>query len=300
MECYEYVLRSAGELNPLASRREFRGALLRADGGYGCLHPWPELGDFSLEQELAELSRGGAGPLGRRALACCRVDGEARRAGRSLWSGLTIPESHFTLGAAETVPEGFRLVKVKGGADLKGLCGRLDRLPGDLRIRLDCNGVLDGLAGFLRFWAALEPWWERIDFVEDPCAYDEGLWRELERRTGVRLALDRWEGPAPEDRIRVIKPAVQADWRGAGRLVFTSSMDHPVGQLFAAWCAAREVAERPERVLLCGLVTHHLFNAGADPFLEALGPPRPVLVPPAGTGLGWDDLLEALPWKTLS
>lgn len=299
MEIFAYRLRAAGELNPLVARREFRGALLRVEGGHGCLHPWPELGDATLEEELEELRRGGAGPLGRRTLACCREDGAARRAGRSLWTGLVVPESHFTFGPSGGVPEGFRAVKIKGGRDLESLRERLGGIPGGIRIRLDCNGVLGDAAGFFRFWQALEPWWERIEFVEDPFPYEEAAWCEVERRSGCRLALDRWMGTAPEERIRVIKPALQEDWKGAGSLVFTSSMEHPLGQLYAAWCAAREAEARPERVLLCGLVTHHLFAANGDPFLEGLGPPRPRLQPPPGTGLGWDDLLESLPWKPL-
>ncbi len=298
MEYCEYVLRGEGALNPLAPRREFPGALIRFEGGYGCVHPWPELGDATLAEELRALSRSDAGRLGRQALACCRIDGEARRLGRSLWAGLTIPESHFTLGADGAVAESFRAVKVKGGADMANLRKRLEELPASVRIRVDCNGVLDGVDGFLQFWEALEPWWDRIDFIEDAFAYDEGHWSQMEQRTGCRLALDRWMGPAPEGRLRVIKPAMQPDWGGRGPLVFTSYMDHPLGQLFAAWCAAREAAERPERLGLCGLVTHHLFAAD-NPFLEAMGPPSPFLQPPGGTGLGWDSLLEALPWKPL-
>jgi hypothetical protein len=38
-----------------ASAREvFEGALLRTAGGYGCIHPWIELGDLSLEGELEQ------------------------------------------------------------------------------------------------------------------------------------------------------------------------------------------------------------------------------------------------------
>ena len=40
-----YRLRSRGFLNSLSNRRGFFGALIRVGEGYGCIHPWPELGD---------------------------------------------------------------------------------------------------------------------------------------------------------------------------------------------------------------------------------------------------------------
>jgi len=175
---------------------------------------------------------------------------------------------------------------------------RLKPLPEHLGIRIDCNGVLAGVAQFLEMWGALEPWRNRIEFVEDPCPFSEAVWREIEDRTGCPLALDRWDEIASEHWIRVVKPGIQGEWRGNGDVVFTSYMDHPIGQLFAAWCAAREAAMRPERVLVCGLVTHHLFDP-VDPFVAALGSAQPVLTPPAGTGLGFDELLENLPWERI-
>ena len=49
-----YRLRSRGFLNAISNRREFEGALIEIDSGYGCIHPWPELGDPPLEKCLAE------------------------------------------------------------------------------------------------------------------------------------------------------------------------------------------------------------------------------------------------------
>jgi O-succinylbenzoate synthase len=47
-------------------------------------------------------------------------------------------------------------------------------------------------------------------------------------------------------------------------------------------------------VAACGVQTHHLFEP--DAFSELLGPWSPVFQPPPGHGLGFDDLLDALPW----
>ncbi len=302
MEVHHYTLRGRGLLNAVSGRTAFRGVLVRAFGGYGCIHPWPELGDAGLEEEVASLGTPHPGPLARRALECCLVDGAARAGGRSLWTGLTVPESHFTLGPDGAVPDGFHAVKVKAGRGPGPVRERLESLPEHLRIRIDCNGTLGGPDAFGKWWAVLEPWWGRIEFVEDPWPYDPESWKRIEERMGCRFAVDRWEGTVDGDFIRVVKPACRGGWEDLAadvKLVFTSAMDHPVGQLFAAWCAAREFARRPDRVLPGGLVTHHLFEPD-DPFVRRLGPPRPVLVPPDGTGLGFDDLLEALPWKPLN
>ena len=46
------------------------------------------------------------------------------------------------------------------------------------------------------------------------------------------------------------------------RVVLTSYMDHPLGQTFAAWEAARLGLQFPGLVGVCGLQTHHLVRAG--------------------------------------
>jgi O-succinylbenzoate synthase len=102
----------------------------------------------------------------------------------------------------------------------------------------------------------------------------------------------------------VIKPAVdepfllaEAAVRHGQQVVLTSYMDHPLGQAFAAWEAARLGLQFPGLVGIGGLQTHHLFEP--DAFSEALGPWSPDFKVPAGTGLGFDDALDALPWTRL-
>mgnify|MGYP003676625194 CR=1 FL=1 len=50
-----YELEAADSLNARSVRRFFEGALVRIGPGFGCLHPWPELGDPTLEECLADL-----------------------------------------------------------------------------------------------------------------------------------------------------------------------------------------------------------------------------------------------------
>ena len=55
---WRYVLKSREKLNAVSGRSEFSGALIRMGDGFGCLHPWPELGDPGLEDLLEELRSG--------------------------------------------------------------------------------------------------------------------------------------------------------------------------------------------------------------------------------------------------
>ena len=96
--------------------------------------------------------------------------------------------------------------------------------------------------------------------------------------------------------VVVVKPALEDVPATTKEIVITSYMDHPVGQLFAAYVAATYSAGRPPPV--AGLATHILFES--DPFIERMQLDGARLVPPPGTGIGFDDLLESLPWKKLA
>ena len=250
------------------------GALLRVDGGFADVHPWPELGDAPLDEQLALLARGETTQLTRASLHWARVDADARRRGVSLFEGLTIPLSHWS---GDDPPAAFDTVKTKGVLPV----------PEHVRIRIDFNGRLSP-SEFVRIAARLPR--ERIDFIEDPCPYDEALWASLREQTGLRLALDRFEGVAD---VLVYKPALQTAFpQFDGEIVVTSYMDHPVGQFFAAYVAAtNRVSARN------GLCTHMLYEP--DAFIEQIRLDGARLLPPAGTGIGFDELLGELSWETI-
>lgn len=277
IEVSRYTLRSRGALNARSERREFAGALLRVNGGYGCLHPWPELGDRPLEVQLAALKARNPTVQTKQTLACCSADGEARRFGLNLFAGLQMPPSHFTLPDFwdEPIPAGFTTVKLKSAS----------QIPDQRRLRFDFNGTSTPAQV-----AELLPYRSRIDFIEDPFPYTPSTWRSTAE--DFALASDRY-GEIPEATFRILKPALEKRQTNKWP-VYTSYMDHPIGQLYAAWIAAQDSALGEVH----GLVTHHLFD-DADPFIAAMGPPVPILVPPPGTGLGFDDLLPTLAWSPL-
>lgn len=251
-----------------------RGALIRVDDGFADVHPWPELGDAALDEQLALLARGETTPLTRASLHWARVDAGARARGVSLFDGLTIPESHWP---GNDPPAGFDTIKIKG----------VMPVPAHVRVRIDFNARLSA-GEFLQIAPNLPR--RQIDFIEDPCPYDEGIWQELREKTGLRLALDRFQGVAD---VLVHKPALHTSFpRFDGEVVVTSYMDHPVGQFFAAYVAAtNRVSAR------CGLFTHVLYEPNA--FIERIRSDGARLLPPEGTGIGFDDLLEELPWTKI-
>ena len=310
---WHYRLKSRRDLNARSKRREFEGILLRdGEGGHGCIHPWPELGDPALQKCLEDLGGARRWPIVRRALRCVEMDGAARSMKDPLFEELEIPESHATLAGCDeeqvrrAVDAGFTRVKLKaGGAGTAELVflGRMSALHPGLRWRLDFNESGDAAELGERLAGMPAEVLSRIDFLEDPAPFSETTWSALHRRTRIPLAVDREAAPnVGAAQVMVIKPAVDEPWLLAeaaaarGRqVVVTSYMDHPLGQAFAAWEAGRLALQFPGLVGVCGLQTHHLFEP--DAFTEALGSWTPGFNAPPGTGLGFDDLLDKLPWK---
>ncbi|HEX2833451.1 MAG TPA: hypothetical protein VHW00_10570 [Thermoanaerobaculia bacterium] len=277
---HRYTLMPKRRLSGVAREGAREGALLRADDGFADLHPWPELGDAPLDQQLALLARGETTPLTRASLHLAGLDGDARRRGVSLFEGLTIPSSHWP---GNDPHPAFDTIKIKGVMDV----------PDHVRVRIDFNATLTPQE-FLRIAETLPK--ERIDFIEDPCPYDETVWQELEMRSGLTLAYDH--PPAananrqPATRVLIHKPAIHEHWPVHQNIVVTSYMDHAIGQFGAAYIAATH-----ETNARCGLFTHVLYEP--DAFLERISADGARLLPPNGTGIGFDDLLEQLSWTSI-
>ncbi|WP_411827432.1 hypothetical protein [Luteolibacter sp. AS25] len=309
-----YRLRSRGFLNSISTRREFHGVLIKVGEGYGCIHPWPELGDPTVEKCLEDLRGRRFWPIVRRAIRCAEFDHAARSREESLFEEMEVPRSHATVTGMEekevsaAVEAGFDFIKLKAGEDFGKVTGFLEKMVAEhpkLKWRIDFNESLEksqadeflgGLSGGVKL---------ALDFVEDICPFSETAWAELWKKHRVMLAVDHESGPHRKAaQVTVVKPAVDEPFllsEGAAmnsqRVVMTSYMDHPLGQAFAAWEAARTELLFPGLVGVCGLQTHHLFEK--DEFTEQLGAWKPDFKIPNGTGLGFDDALAALPWMKL-
>ena len=314
MQYCSYTLQPLGAMSARAAAQAREGVLLRSDeGGYACLQTWPELGDAPLEYELDALREGSPLLLGKRAIACMEADAAARREGRSLFAGLSVPKSHATLTVSATPAQvynldkkGFTMGKIKVLPKLDATVERLTKLAAmvpNWMWRVDFNATLT-LEEALQFWDMLSPAMRaRIDFVEDPTTYDVDAWQQLQD-AGMPLGYDM---PLPNENLipkrtskpmlRLVKPARHHS--NSGEPVFTSYLDHPLGQCWAAYNAALFYQGKPaNEVPLCGLITQHVYQPNA--FSEELGMDiTPTFTPPAGTGLGFDALLAAQEWKTL-
>lgn len=311
---YELIPRAPLNARSGASPRS--GALIRIGDGFADLHPWPELGDAPLDEQLRLLADGTPTELAKRAVLCTTIDGEARATGYSLFDDAKIPRSHYSAGgSADSIDfelladAGFDRVKIKAGRDASEEVESLARatksiLVSRIRLRIDFNAGF-GVADVHQFLDSLpSELLPLIEFLEDPTPADAKVWTEIRLRWGIPIAADR-EKPHPSAwDVAVFKPAWEDDAvveraiEDARTVVVTSAMDHPLGQVWAASRAADLSSHHPGRIGACGLLTHHLYEKNA--FSERLATVDGVLVPPGGNGLGFDDLLESLSWKKLA
>lgn len=293
------------------------GALLKIEFekglvGFTDCHPWEELGDAPLTEQLNLLKEERLTSLTKRSLHFARLDAHARMNGINLFTGLTIPTSHFLIpnlmewdqkAITTALQQGFTRFKVKLGRNLSQELLQLERLCpliGNSKLRLDFNLKL------LRDqFKLLEPWNKYIDFYEDPFPYDNAYWSSLQQSNNT-MALDHNSeaaiGAIDSTKVLVIKSAVQDETpflthaHPKQRLVFTSYLDHPLGQLTAAFTAAKALQKLPEQVDICGLLSHKVYQPNV--FSEQLTN-GPLFIPPPGTGFGFDELLAEQLWRVL-
>lgn len=278
---HEYSLTACGPLNARAAEVCRKGALIKTDEGRVRLHP--AVAGTGRRHPAGGIGRAQEGrplPLGIRAAECARTDGEARAKGVSLFDGLHIPESHATLPSCVSPAtirimesKGFKAGKIKASANLAASLERLTMLASMVpswRWRLDFNGCLNENDA-LKFWKSLPHHLKtRIDFIEDPCPFSIQSWERLVD-AGMPLALDMGSDVEHQPAIssdlpiiRIVKPAREATPEYLYEPpVFTTVMDHPVGQLWAVYQAAEYYRNfLPTEIPLCGLCTHLLFGAG--------------------------------------
>ncbi len=313
---HRYLMHSRQGLNSRSHVTEHEGALIRVEvdgvSGYGCLHPWEELGDSSLNELISQLKEGRISRQVKCALECADADRNARALGVSLFDGLEVPMSHATIvGGVDrvelAVAAGFDTVKLKMGRDelvnLRLLKEVYEAFP-ELRIRLDFNGVSGAGAMEHLLSESGEELRGQIDFIEDPFPLGDTAWDTLRDKYAVKFAVDRGVSKAVgEFDVSVVKPAINkmqkicdAAQRAGRNVVVTSYMDHPVGQCYAAYCAGKVNGNYLGLInKRCGLMTHGLYEP--TEFTERLGEISPGWNSCSNaTGLGFDDLLDRLDW----
>ncbi|MEC7840025.1 MAG: enolase C-terminal domain-like protein [Chlamydiota bacterium] len=290
------------------------GALLKFEleegVGYADCHPWPELGDLPLQSQLSLLQKGSFTTLTlSSSLYFAKIDASARSNKKNLFEGLYVPKSHMLIydinevdiNLIEKILEaGFTSVKVKVGRNIKQEIQKLlsmTKYP--LKWRLDFNARV-AFEDYISMVSELRDL--NIEFVEDPFPFDHQKWCQAEKITRIPLAVDRFieKDVSDSDRIWVIKPAVGDGEKNLSqhRFTVTSYLDHPLGQASAAYMAAKLSAKYSDHCLICGLLSHYVYES--TPFTSQENNRLSAKFSiPEGTGLGYDDLLRNLNWRKL-
>lgn len=282
-----------------------RGALLRWDWdghiGYSDLHPWPEFGDLPLEHHLNTPTT----QLMQRAHYFAQLDSEGRAKGINLLKDKDIPKSHYLVTDLSQFQsaKGFTRIKVKVGRKSKSEIARLHEwIPileeERLLLRLDFN-LTQSHESFRAYMQQIELLHSFIEFIEDPFPFDEVAWQEEIEHGGIPLALDlgseRGIGKPKAAPVLIVKPAWQAEEPffkvKEQKIVITSALDHPLGQVQAAFIATKF----PNRV--AGLLSHKLYPP--NPFSAMIESDSNSFKIPEGTGFGFDSLLENLEWQNV-
>lgn len=199
--------------------------------GVADICPWPHLGDQDLTAEISK-----KGPLHQRAEFLAHKDLQARKNSQRLIDDTSVQNNMLITNYKKT--EVFdnlnhQTVKIKADDQFEVLLPFLKRLNLST-LRLDFNSGLNA-EQFSKLIPMLP---KNIEYIEDPCAWDNSLWRSWNRQVPLAvdftnadpfLHLDTWT-------YLIIKPSRQdADelmrkCRQHKKLyTLTSAMDHPVG-----------------------------------------------------------------------
>ena len=311
-----YTLKALSTLNSRSAAADRKGALLKIEfseglTGYSDLHPHTELGDRELSEQLDCLSRDESTVLINRSLHWALIDAHARKKGESLFRGRSLPKTHAIATdviqlEADHLDKlndlGYSFLKVKMGRDLPDETLKILELSqhlGGMKLRLDFNESLDQRV-FRDWWKQVHPALQaHVDYIEDPFPYSGEKWGE----SGAPLALDRSLSlenlKSFDGSVVIFKPAVSdTHWLNNinHRVVFSTYMDHPLGEMSAIFAAAQHYNDVGKEQV-GGLRTWHLFDS--NEFSESLQGDGPELRVAEGTGLGFDEQLKAQNWKPL-
>ncbi len=281
IEYATYQLSQKAALNRLDLSSVREGMLLRFDGKYACVHPWPELGDPTLAECIADLKAGRENQLLTRAFYAAEQFGNLIADAPEISSHATLPQLNGTPVLA-AVDAGFKATKIKRGKDWMRLRKKtqafIEGYP-CLRWRIDFNGALTSHRELSQFLGAMPR--HQIDFIEDPFS-DPKL---AETWKGFPIAYDRVipENLDLEHNYLIAKPTIQSletieELAGTHpeKVIFTSYMDHAVGQLFALQEAQRFYKKHKVKAPpLCGLVTQGLYEETS--YASLLGAASPTL-----------------------
>lgn len=295
------------------------GALLTDGVGYSVLHPWTSLGDPSLSSLLEDLSTQKKHPLVLRSLELLSLDAQARAKGESLLPTQS-PASHLFLDLMDTsvfsklksaLNEGIQLFKFKIAFDVDHEISVFKKIQKEFaqenfKIRLDANQRFRSAAPLFQILEAFEDSFKsRIDFIEDPFAGSPEEWMSFKEKSALRIAHDF---ASKEFRdlcdVWILKPTRNNPWplvelvlQKNKKLVFTTALDHELGQL-AALSLADEVQKKHPLLVEDGGFLSFSELQGAGTCFSRKGN-RLDFESLRGVGFGCESLLSSLSWQNL-
>ncbi len=317
-----YTLKPVQNLSSVANMGERKGVLLKIewpDGlvGYSDLHPWPELGDQSWEDQLAGIRQGKITTILEQSIWMARKDAQLRKQGKNAFEGTATIKNNYIISDISSESEdlsdrlkaeGFETVKIKVGRDLQKEAELISLLgkDGAFKLRLDFNAI-GTWQTYERFMSAVSKVaLQRVQYVEDPFPFDSQAWTEARRFAPIaidnqlsKVDLKRVQGkpfdvvilkPAKMDVSSTVQNCIVHDFK----IAVTSYMDHPVGVIHALAIACELKKAHPQRVLDAGCMTLKLFQM--DAYSAEVVSSGPFLKRPSGRGIGFDRLLMREPW----
>lgn len=325
---HPYFLQPIQSLNAVSAATARQGFLIKIEDpngavGYADLHPWVELGDSPLSSQIEDMRLGKISSQLCQTLCLAQKDAHARLKKQSLFHDLPSIKNNFLISNIAVVDssslkqiqdQGFDILKIKVGRDFKKEMARLNDIArAGFKMRLDFNASVSWFE-FQMFFAGLDDaTLENIQYVEDPCVYDVKIWGEAQKI--VKIAMDNQfskyamsrvsensQGPAFD--VLILKPAkmkiedsINLCRKFNLQTTVTSYMDHPVGVLHSLAVAMQVKKSLGDQALEAGCYTHHLYQE--NQFSEEINIQNANIIPPQGFGIGFDKILEALPWQLI-
>lgn len=323
---HRYSLQPMNDLGALANTNLREGALLKVvwpNGltGYADLFPWPELGDAGIEDQLEALAQGKISGLVEQSIWLAKKDAALRRDKINAYAGISKVKNHYLISDFRTFNDshmkelrsaGFTTLKIKVGRDpdeeVKFISRTVKQNPVMVRLDFNSKGTLNSFRDFILKLGPGES--SRIEYVEDPFPWNSDAWAEGQKMVplaidheGEKVDFDSLKTPPPF-KVVVIKPARQDVEKAVKRvnqfglkMVVTSSLDHPVGVAHAMKVAADLKKFNPNTLIDCGCLT--LKSYKPNEFTNRISVQGPFLNSISGTGIGFDDLFEKVPWVAI-
>ncbi len=287
------------ELTLTFSGKKRKGYLLKVqdrdfEEGYSDIFPWPEFGDPCYEEIPGLLNANKLPPLLKRSLETAGLDGEARNRKESLLENIK-RRNHYLMNTltvnelTKAQDQNFRRFKIKVCRHPELELSQLECLKKLLTkqnlLRLDCNG-----RGDEEFFKNLESIRDNIEFIEDPFSNSK-RWH-----SSWPFAYDHpgFDFEKVQTSWQIIKPNRQSkeDIKGK-KLVYTSSMGHPVGLAHGFLFANRQGPQYYDD----GFMSHRVYQTNSFyPFIQEEGS---WLSFKPGLGIGFDGVLKQQEWTKL-